>query len=629
MKTLRILLPALCLLALLLFSCSGNKEQYAPVEGRIMTRWASSLTPANCWKEYPRPQLVRKEWKDLNGLWDYAVVPSKEGADPAEWTPSEINSWDGKILVPFAIESALSGVGKHVGDSCRLVYERLFSVPGKWSGRRTVLHFDAVDWAASVSVNGVTAVTHTGGYVPFSADITDLLVPGENTLRVEVYDATDDNTQPRGKQVSRPRGIWYTSVTGIWQSVWMEPVAADRIEAYYTECSLEDGTIYVFPEIEGEGELTVALREGGKGWAADTGKPGKRISEAVVSDGRADLKAGEVLTWSPESPYLYALEFTLRKDGKVVDRALGYAAFREISVSTDEKGLQRLALNGEPLFQYGPLDQGWWPDGLYTAPCDEALRFDIEKTKEFGYNMIRKHIKVEPSRWYAWCDRLGILVWQDMPSITDHRFQKWDQNTPYGGTEWDAPAEVRKTYYKEWGEIISHLRTFPSIVTWVPFNEAWAQFETSTVVNFTRAQDPTRLINSASGGNFFAEVGDILDSHHYPDPKMRLWADTLVNVLGEYGGIGLAVEGHLWQPDRNWGYVQYKTGEEVFETYAGYAEQLKGEIARGCAAAVYTQTTDVEIEVNGLMTYDREVIKMDASRLREVNLGVIASMKQE
>ena len=298
---------------------------------------------------------------------------------------------------------------------------------------------------------------------------------------------------------------------------------------------------------------------------------------------------------------------------------------REVSVERDADGHKRMLLNGKPLFQFGPLDQGWWPDGLYTAPTDEALRFDIEKTKEFGFNMIRKHVKVEPARWYWHCDRLGMLVWQDMPSVK-HDDNKWGNRAYNTGTDSKITPEGKENYYHEWSDIIKNFKNFPCIVVWVPFNEAWGQFETDKVVKFTREQDPTRLINYASGGNFERCSGDILDLHNYPGPDMYLYDPDYINVLGEYGGIGLPLEGHLWQTDRNWGYVQYKNGKEVLDVYEQYAEKLKELIDKGFAAAVYTQTTDVEGEVNGLMTYDRKVIKLDVERLAKINRGVIESL---
>ena len=589
-------------------SCSVPEQpSWQPAGDHIMTAWAEGLDPAAVLPEYPRPQMARAEWKSLNGLWEYAVTP-KDSPAPEEY--------EGSILVPFAIESALSGVGRHITADDALWYRTTFRVPRKWlrGGRGVRLNFQAVDWAAEVWVNGVKVADHTGGYTAFTADPTSALRPsGDQELVVRVLDATDNDTQPRGKQVSRPSGIWYTPVSGIWQSVWMEPVGAVSVRSYSARTSL-DGTVRVSVELDGaqDGDM-VECRIGD--------------ASAVVAPGQETvLKIDSPRLWSPDSPELYNLTLSCLRKGKEVDRVEGYTAFREISAVEDSEGHKRLALNGEPLFQFGPLDQGWWPDGLYTAPTDEALRFDIEKTRDFGYNMIRKHIKVEPERWYYWCDKLGIMVWQDMPSMTDSRHNSWHMYD-YGGTDWDIPETARNTYYKEWGEIISQLRNHPCIVVWVPFNEGWAQFDTEEAVAFTKSLDPDRLVNPASGGNFVEGLGDILDVHHYPDPQMPLWDPSLVNVLGEYGGIGYAVEGHLWQPDRNWGYVQYRSGEEVLAEYTRFADKLSELVREGCAAAVYTQTTDVEIEVNGLMTYDRKVVKMDESRLREANRRVIGSVK--
>ena len=603
-------LPALSLLTVLLAGCEAPSSPYewSAAGDRIMTPWAETLDPSSVLPEYPRPQMVRQDWKSLNGLWDYSVTP-KEAAAPEDH--------DGKILVPFALESALSGVGRHLTAEEALWYETSFTVPKKWRKERILLHFDAVDWQADVRVNGQRVGSHTGGYTRFSFDITPYLTAsGKQTLQVRVLDATDDDTQPRGKQVSRPSGIWYTAVSGIWQSVWMEPVPADHIVSYLAEADESASSLTVsaeFPAADNVVRVSLLSAEG------------KVLQEKEMAGGKAVFDVTDPHRWTPDDPYLYGLRLTLLHQGRKADQVEGYAALRSLSVVEDTQGYKRMALNGTPLFQFGPLDQGWWPDGLYTAPSDDALRFDVQKTKDFGFNMIRKHIKVEPERWYYWCDKLGMLVWQDMPSITDSRHNSWHQND-YDGTDWDIPAAARQTYYKEWGEIIAQCRVHPSVVVWVPFNEAWAQFDTQAAVDFTREADPTRLVNPASGGNFVLGAGDIQDIHHYPEPAPRMWDPERVNVLGEYGGIGLAVEGHLWQPDRNWGYVQYKDGEQVLAEYRRFAGQLSDMVRLGYSAAVYTQTTDVEVEVNGLMTYDRKVIKMDEAALRETNLAVIASM---
>lgn len=592
--------------AVLLPSCASQPE-WTPAGDRIMTFWGENLDPENVLPEYPRPQLVRDRWINLNGLWEYAITP-------VDAVPEKM---DGHILVPFAVESALSGVGRSVTEHDALWYEREFSVPKDWAGSRIMLNFGAVDWKAEVYVNDELAGCHTGGYAPFSFDVTDLLLQGKtNSLKVKVTDGTDSWFQPRGKQVSEPEGIWYTAVTGIWQTVWMEPVSESYVKSCHSVADIDASVLNVYVDaVLTEGDACeVVLMECGN----------------VINKGRGtevSLHVPQMKLWSPDSPYLYDVEVNIVRDGAVLDCVSGYAAMREISYRKDASGHKRMYLNGEPLFQYGPLDQGWWPDGLYTAPSDEALAFDIQKTKDFGFNMIRKHVKVEPARWYWHCDRLGMLVWQDMPSIEDNHENVWGNRAYDTGTDYPVTQEGKDNYYKEWGEVIAAFKGFPCIVVWVPFNEGWGQFDTEDVVQFTRAQDPTRLINYASGGNFVHCSGDILDLHNYPHPEMYLYDKEYINVLGEYGGIGWPVEGHLWQPERNWGYVQFKSADEVLDTYEKYAEMLIDLIDDGFAGAIYTQTTDVEIEVNGLMTYDRKVVKLDQERLHAINTKVIESMK--
>lgn len=584
--------------------------QWKPVEGRISTQWSEQVNPDNVLPEYPRPIMERTEWKNLNGLWDYAII------EKGKHSPSV---FDGKILVPFAVESSLSGVGKTVGAEKELVYRRSFDVPSSWKGKRVLLHFGAVDWRTDVWVNEVKVGSHTGGFTPFSFDITEALQGKNNTLMVKVWDPTDKGYQPRGKQVSRPEGIWYTPVTGIWQTVWLEPVSESYIQ-----------DLRITPDIDNS---LLSLK------ALVKDATSKDLVEVKVFDGQQLVAQGKSINgecvqvampenaklWSPESPFLYTLKVSLKQGGKLVDEVSSYAAMRKYSSKRDANGIVRLELNNKPLFQFGPLDQGWWPDGLYTAPTDEALLYDIQKTKDFGFNMIRKHIKVEPARWYTYCDKLGIIVWQDMPS--GDRNPEWQNRKYFEGTEMKRSAESEACYRKEWKEIMDALYSYPCIGTWIPFNEAWGQFKTPEIVEWTKQYDPTRLVNPASGGNHYT-CGDMLDLHNYPAPELYLYDAQRATVLGEYGGIGWVVQGHIWEPDRNWGYIQFNSSKEVTDEYVKYAEKLYDLIPRGFSAAVYTQTTDVEVEVNGLMTYDRKVIKLDEKRVREINRKLCESLNK-
>lgn len=597
------------LLCCLLATVVGANAQWKPVGDKIKTKWAEQINPSAVLPEYPRPTLERSDWKNLNGEWAYAIREKGE-VEPA--------AFDGNILVPFAIESSLSGVQKNVGEKNELWYKRLFTVPSAWKGKQVKLNFGAVDWKADVFVNDILIGSHQGGFTPFSFDITPYLSgKGEQKLVVRVWDPTEKGYQPIGKQTSRPEGIWYTSVTGIWQTVWIEPVAVNHVTAVKAIPDIDKEVVDVTVSAAKccvADYAEVALFDGVKQVSVAKGVTGKALRLAVKSP----------KLWSPESPALYTMKISLYSAGKKIDEVSSYTAMRKISTKRDANGIMRMQLNNKDYFQYGPLDQGWWPDGLYTAPTDEALLYDIKKTKDFGFNMIRKHVKVEPARWYYHCDKEGILVWQDMPS-GDHG-NNWAPHTYNGGTDKDRSAESIANYYQEWKEIMDLCISHPSIVMWVPFNEAWGQFKTEEVIAWTKKYDPSRLVNPASGGNH-RPCGDVLDLHNYPGPGMFLFDAVRVNVLGEYGGIGLPLEGHLWQQGKNWGYVQFKNSDEVTAEYVKYANELKGFVKRGFSAAVYTQTTDVEGEVNGLMTYDRKVIKINETAVREANQAVIRELE--
>jgi beta-galactosidase/beta-glucuronidase len=592
------------LLALAMISTATAEWKIAG--DKIRTQWAETIDPQNVLPEYPRPQLERELWLNLNGLWNYAITP---------FNTAKPSTFEGQILVPFAIESALSGVQKTLKPTDILWYERTFTVPAKWASQSVMLNFGAVDWSADVYVNDILVGSHTGGYAPFSMDITAALKKGEQKLTVRVWDPTDSVHHPVGKQRLNPSGIWYTAVSGIWQTVWIEPVSkANNIKGIATDCDIIRGEIYADIECaNNNGILNIEVKDGDK----------VVYSTKVSCGSRAILPIIDAKLWSPEKPHLYDLNITLEQNGKVVDSAKSYAALRKFAKERDNQGHLRMTLNGKPIFMYGPLDQGWWPDGLYTAPTDEALLSDVILTKELGFNTIRKHIKVEPARWYYHCDREGIIIWQDMPCLALYQNKgEWGRNNIGGGSDSPVTREEKNCYYKEWQEIMDALRFFPSIGVWVPFNEAWGQFDTETVAEWTAAYDPTRLINAASGGNLRL-CGDILDIHNYPAPSMPFHSSDYVVVLGEYGGIGFPIKDHLWWNKRNWGYIQFNNTDEVTAEYVKYATMLKKFIPQGMAAAIYTQTTDVEGEVNGFVTYDRKVTKMDKAKVKAINTEII------
>ena len=587
-----------CCLILGILATVADGEWKVP-QGVMMTRWGKQVTPQNAWREYPRPQFRREDkWKNLNGLWQYSV--GQQSRIP--------EVYQGEILVPFPLESALSGVKRLLEPGETLWYRRTFRHETP-AGHRTQLHFEAVDYACRIYLNGTDIGSHLGSSDPFQFDITSALRVGENELIVSVIDETAA-TQTLGKQSLKPKGIYYTRVSGIWQTVWLEDVPARHFRMVKMKPRIAEGTLRVLPTLAGEPlkeeRIVITVRDGDR--------------VVGTADAALSVRIPDAKLWSPDQPHLYDITMDLYERDVLVDRVESYAAMREVGTIRGPAGQIRMTLNGKVIFHYGPLDQGWWPDGLLTPPSDEAMRFDVDFLKQAGFNMIRKHIKVEPRRFYAHCDRVGMLVWQDMPSTGGRPF--WSKLAP-NPVEDSWPADQHAQFITELKAMVSSLRNHPSIVMWIPFNERWGQHETIRVGQLMENLDVTRLLNIASGGNFFP-VGDVADRHNYPEPMFPFEDrrfDDYVKVIGEFGGHGLVVAGHQWNPEmRNWGYGDLPaTKEEYSQRYRKTFEQLMKLRRRGVAAGVYTQTTDVEGEVNGLMTYDREVQKMTAQELFELH----------
>lgn len=582
------------LFALLVSSAIGAAE-WKPATGPLKTRWAKDVSPDNALPEYPRPQLVRKEWQNLNGLWDISA-DGKQSEQPVHANTNLLSvitaPWQGKILVPFAIESALSGVMK---STDRMTYRRSFEIPKAWNGQHVLLHFGAVDWEAKVTLNGKELGSHRGGYDPFSFDITAALKPeGAQELTVEVFDPTNNKGYPRGKQTLTPGSIKYTPCSGIWQTVWLEPVAESHIDSLQLIPDLDNSCLRL--KVVGSGAVEAVASDNGKEVAHISGAAGSELKLAISNP----------KLWSPDTPHLYDLSVTLKTDGKVVDQVTSYFGMRKIALGKDEKGVTRVMLNNKVVFQVGPLDQGFWPDGIYTAPTDEALRFDIVETKRLGFNTTRKHVKVEPSRWYYWCDKLGLMVWQDMPCSNSYT---------------DKPQPIDKSQFKT--ELVNMVTSFwnhPSIIMWVVFNENQGQHDTEALTVAVKELDPSRLVNNASG-NDDKNCGDVIDKHTYPVPDSPKPEEKRAAVLGEFGGLGLPVEGHRWTA-KFWGYKGTKNSEDLT---MGYEKLLikawEQHAAIGLSAVIYTQLTDVETECNGLLTYDREVNKVIPERAVAANTG--------
>lgn len=591
-------------------AATAPAQESSTKPGQLATRWAEDVSSKNALPEYPRPQMQREGWTNLNGEWEYAIRPRRQAA------PTQ---FDGKILVPFPVESQLSGVGKTVTPRQHLWYRRSFQANKPKDNGRLLLHFGAVDWQSTIWVNGKQVGEHSGGYDPFTFDITDALAnDGTNELLISVWDPTDSQSFARGKQVGEPRGIWYTAVTGIWQTVWLEEVPEASIAAVKITPDVDSKSVRIGLDLrihsDSPGGLTrwVTIRAGN----SDVILKRFRTNETEIALSEPEIALDEPHLWSPDDPFLYDLTIELRRGNQVVDRVDSYFGMRKIEIREDDHGHNRLYLNGTALFQYGPLDQGWWPDGLYTAPTDEALRYDIEVTKDLGFNMIRKHVKVEPARWYYWCDKLGVLVWQDMPSAMKRNGGEHVAADSKEDPERDP--EAARQFESELKRMIDWLHNHPSIVMWVPFNEGWGQYDTGRIADVVKSWDPTRLVNCPSGWTDRG-VGDVLDFHNYPGPTFESAGPGRVAILGEFGGLGWPVEGHLWGSNRNWGYRTYYSREELLSHYKEVVGSVAGLIGKGLAAAVYTQTTDVEGEVNGLLTYDREMVKLPSEELQALH----------
>tara|TARA_B000000557_G_scaffold9246_1_gene7648 strand:+ start:835 stop:2709 length:1875 start_codon:yes stop_codon:yes gene_type:complete len=598
-------------------------QEWQPLDGKIMSRWAKEVTPENVWQEYPRPQFERSTWKNLNGMWDYVILK------PNQPKPK---SYEGKILVPFSFESALSGVGRSITPEDKMWYRKKFIIPSEWKGKRILLNFEAVDHDTNVWVNDIFVGSHKGGFDRFSFDITTFLnVRGNQTIEVSVKDGTNLSPQLRGKQHFKPSGIVYTPVSGIWQTVWLEAVSN---EAYLGEVKITTDIDKGIVKITPFGHE--ALRSSYK-VKASIYKNKSKIAEGSVSTNKLiELKIREPKLWSPDNPNIYDLKLTLTNPkGKIIDQVDSYFGMRKISLG-NHKGVKYLFLNNKPLFHYGTLDQGWWPDGLLTPPSDAAMRYDIEITKAMGFNMIRKHVKIEPDRWYYHCDHLGILVWQDMPSggkmvekingpTTNKRGdKKYYTNLQHvGRTDGDLNKNINESiqFETELRKMINIHYNSPSIVVWVPFNEGWGQYDTCRISDLVKALDSSRLVIPTSGWSL-RNCGDIYDIHTYDvDLKKPPYHQDRATVIGEYGGIGLPIKKNLWNPNTiNWGYQTYNSQKELIESYEYKFNQiLKMKEMHGLSGAVYTQTTDVEGEVNGLLTYDREVIKIPTEILKNLH----------
>jgi hypothetical protein len=603
--------------ALLAVFMTGNAPANAvvswhPRAAPLSTPWTHLVGPDNALPDYPRPQMARTNWLNLNGVWDYT---GRSGPDVLA-APPVAHEYGERILVPYPTESALSGIQRH---DDQMWYRKIFKLPSSWRGRHVLLHFGAVDQIATVWVNNQQVARHEGGYTEFSADITRALRwPGPQEITVRVDDRNETNPFPVGKQRNNPSGLFYTGSSGIWQTVWIEPVRATHVEKLDITTDLTSLT--VTPRVSGtrSERAIVMVSAPGRGVVSiRSGKTGQAIRLSIPN---AHL-------WTPDDPYLYDVKVgLLSPSGKVIDEVSSYTGLRTIGTIRDAKGKPRIALNGKVTFLHGPLDQGYWPDGLYTAPTDDALKFDLEQIKALGMNFVRKHGKVEPARWYYWADKLGLMVWQDMPSL-------YVSLDPPTGPLPDPPPEAKANFERELFAMVDQLRSVTSIVGWVPFNEGWAEYDTARITNAVKAADPTRMVDANSGANCCksrpdSHAGDIWDDHTYVGPGRPVLPDPLdprVTVDGEYGGLGLVLDQNRW-PGRPEAYEMTDSQARLTQRYIEVSHALE-EFVRGAnlSGAIYTQTTDVENEVNGFLSYDRRVVKMSLATVAERNRAVIAA----
>lgn len=591
MRLLR-LLPVVALVATLaaMVSPTSASAAWTPKTPPLTTPWTAQVSPSNALPDYPRPQLVRPDWQNLNGEWQFAGTGSLATPPVGQTLPES-------VLVPFPVESALSGIQRHED---RMWYRRTFTVPAGWNGRRVQLNFGAVTWQATVWVNGTQVGTHSGGYDAFSFDITGALRSGANEIIVGVYSPVDSAGIPLGKQRKAGSGIFYTAASGIWQTVWIEPTTAAHVTRLDTVPDVPAGVLDLVVQGVGGGTASAQVLSGGAVVGSASGAVGSHLRIPVPN----------ARLWSPSDPFLYDLRVTL-SGGDVVT---GYFGMRSVGKAV-VGGVLRPVLNGRFVFNIGTLDQGYWPDGIYTAPTDAALRFDLEQQKALGFNTVRKHIKVEPARWFYWADRLGLMVWQDMPSMRT-------------GV---APSTADRTNFEsELRRMVDQLRGITSIVQWVPFNEGWGEYDPARIADLVKSWDPTRLVNNNSGSNccgFDGGNGDVVDDHIYVGPgNPRPPSASRVAVLGEFGGLGLRVAGHEWSPGNGFAYEMTTSASALTDRYVQVTNAVAPLISsNGLSASIYTQPTDVENEVNGLFTYDRQILKTDAARVRAANLAVLAA----